>query len=336
MKYPFSKILVTGGSGFIGSHFISIAAKLFPRLEITNIDSMAYATSPKTNDLFKDNPNIRFIKGDISEISFLNTIFQDNEFDCVINFAAESHVDNSISSPSKFISSNIIGTFNLLEVIRIHNLQEKIFFHHISTDEVYGSLDFEDMPFKEGDKYFPSSPYSASKAASDLLVQSWHKTYGMKYLLTNCSNNFGPRQFKEKLIPKILYNALEGKKIPIYGNGLNVRDWIYVEDHINAIIGLHSNGIVNDTYNIGGNNEINNLLLTKLVLSLLSEKIGNNGFEELISHVLDRPGHDLRYSIDSSKIDSVIGTEWKNGTNFKENLKITINWYIENPNWWND
>jgi len=331
-KYPFSDILVTGGLGFIGSHFIEAILSLKQDINITSIDKVGYATSLKTKKFLEDICNFKSIKGDILDRDMLQDIFGRQKFDCVIHFAAESHVDNSISEPNDFIFSNIVGTYNLLEAIRNSKFPEKVFFHHISTDEVYGSLSASAPPFLETNKYEPSSPYSASKAASDLLVESWYKTFGMNYLITNCSNNFGPRQFTEKLIPKVIINAFKKERIPIYGDGLNVRDWIYVKDHINALIALHINSVSNTTVNIGGNNEINNLEITNNVLKIISSDTGNDKLFDLIEFVQDRPGHDFRYSIDSTKIFDLIG--WEPSKDFIKNLIETVSWYNKNSDWW--
>ena len=322
-----NRILVTGGGGFIGSHFINEILSVNPDKEILNLDCISYATSNQTLDLFKDFKNYQFKKIDINNFEDVLIAFKNFEPDIVVHFAAESHVDNSVLGPKIFLETNIIGTFNLLQAsLEIKKILPSLVFHHVSTDEVYGDLNFHDAKFTELSNYKPSSPYSASKASSDLLVQSWARTFKLNYVITNCSNNFGPRQHTEKLIPTVIRKILSNKKIPIYGNGLNIRDWIYAKDHSHAIVSLHENGVVNEKINIGGDHEISNLSLVRNILKMM----GRN--EDLIEFVSDRPGHDLRYAIDNSKIYTI--TDWKPSQHFEQNLQETIEWYQNNPNWW--
>jgi dTDP-glucose 4,6-dehydratase len=322
-----NRILVTGGGGFIGSHFINEILSVNPDKEILNLDCISYATSNQTLDLFKDFKNYQFKKIDINNFEDVLIAFKNFEPDVVVHFAAESHVDNSVVGPKIFLETNIIGTFNLLQAsLEIKKILPSLVFHHVSTDEVYGDLNFHDAKFTELSNYKPSSPYSASKASSDLLVQSWARTFKLNYVITNCSNNFGPRQHTEKLIPNVIRKILSNKKIPIYGNGLNIRDWIYAKDHSQAIISLHEHGVMNEKINIGGDHEISNLSLVRHILKMM----GRN--EDLIEFVSDRPGHDLRYAIDNSKIYTL--TDWKPSQHFDQNIQETIEWYENNPNWW--
>ena len=322
-----NRILVTGGGGFIGSHFINEILSVNPDKEILNLDCISYATSNQTLDLFKDFKNYQFKKIDINNFEDVLIAFKNFEPDIVVHFAAESHVDNSVLGPKIFLETNIIGTFNLLQAsLEIKKILPSLVFHHVSTDEVYGDLNFHDAKFTELSNYKPSSPYSASKASSDLLVQSWARTFKLNYVITNCSNNFGPRQHTEKLIPNVIRKILSNKKIPIYGNGLNIRDWIYAKDHSQAIISLHEHGVMNEKINIGGEHEISNLSLVRHILKMM----GRN--EDLIEFVSDRPGHDLRYAIDNSKIYTL--TDWKPSQHFDQNIQETIEWYENNPDWW--
>ncbi len=321
------RILVTGGGGFIGSHFIDKVLSSNPNKEILNLDCISYATSQKTLDLFNEYKNYKFQKIDIQNFEDTLLAFNDFQPDLVIHFAAESHVDNSLSGPRVFLETNIIGTFNLLQAsLEIKKNNPAIIFHHISTDEVYGDLDFKAPKFTEDSNFKPSSPYSASKASSDLLVQSWARSFNLDYVITNCSNNFGYRQHPEKLIPTVVRNILSNQKIPVYGNGLNVRDWIFAQDHIDAIFSIHDHNLVNQRINIGGDNEISNISLIKKIIKIM------NSNDRLIEYVEDRHGHDLRYAIDNSKIYTL--TDWKPSQNFDQNLSETINWYQNNPNWW--
>ncbi len=329
------EVLVTGGSGFIGSHFLSKSCDAFPDINFTNIDNLSYAASSNTEQLLQQYPNYHFQKIDITELTKLIKIFQEKSFDLVIHFAAESHVDNSISSPIEFINTNIIGTYNILQcIVSSANQGKKILLHHISTDEVFGSLDLNESSFTELSNFAPSSPYSASKASSDLLVEAWGRTFNINYIITNCSNNFGPRQYVEKLIPKTIINIINSKSIPVYGAGTNIRDWLFVEDHIEAILSLYNENLfVNDRFNIGGGHEISNIEIIHAITNIIDSNYKFKNSEKLIEFVEDRKGHDFRYSINSSKITSA--TNWKANKNFKQQLEQTIDWYVQNPNWWN-
>lgn len=323
-------ILITGGAGFIGSNFILHILKKYPRYKIVNLDCLTYAGNLENVKEAEKNENYCFIEGNICDKALVQKIFQEKNITDVIHFAAESHVDNSISGPGIFVQTNIEGTFILLEVAK-KNWGESCSnrFHHISTDEVYGTLGKTGL-FTEKTPYAPNSPYSASKASSDMLVRSFHHTYGMNTIITNCSNNYGPRQHDEKLIPTIIRSALSGKKIPIYGSGENVRDWLFVEDHCEGIDAAFHSGKSGETYNIGGNNEWNNLAIAKKICKILDKKVPQkNGkpYTQLISFVPDRLGHDFRYAIDSTKIQTELG--WKSEKNFSTRIEETINWYIE-------
>ena len=332
-SYPFKRIFITGGSGFIGSHFIEKIFNDYQDFEILNIDKMSYASSKKTNALFSSSSNFNFLELDISDKNLLSRSLTDFQPDLIINFAAESHVDNSIEHSEDFIKSNIIGTYNLLEEIRILNGSYKnLLFHHISTDEVYGDLDLTQESFSEENRYEPSSPYSSSKASSDLLVQAWGRTYGIPFLITNCSNNYGPRQHSEKFIPTIINNLLKGDKVPIYGDGRNIRDWLFVEDHIDAIFSLHSQGCFNDIFNIGGNDEKLNIDLVHLIIEKMSTLNNLSVDNNQIEFVRDRKGHDLRYSINSEKLRKSTG--WEPSVSFDKGISKTIKWYIDNSDWW--
>ena len=330
--YPFKKILVTGGCGFIGSSYIQNILNNYDDIEVQNIDLMTYATSKKTLALLDKYKNFSHSTLDISNFSLIDKEIKSFDPDLIVNFAAESHVDNSIEGALPFVNSNILGVFNLLEIsknLRDRN-KKKFLFHQISTDEVYGDLDASEPAFTEEHPYDPSSPYSATKASADMLVSAWGRTFKIPYLITNCSNNFGPRQYSEKLIPKIIFNAMNNIDIPIYGNGLNIRDWIYVDDHTQAIIELHKKDIVADRFNIGGDNEITNLDLVENIIKILQSQYNLN---PKIKFVDDRKGHDARYAINMKKTNSFLG-ELPRKT-FQENLEITIAWYIKNSDWWN-
>ncbi len=329
--YPFKKILVTGGCGFIGSSYIQNILNNYDGIEVQNIDLMTYATSKKTLALLDEYKNFTHSTLDISNFALIDKEIKNFDPDLIVNFAAESHVDNSIEGALPFINSNILGVFNLLEISK--NLRDRdkknFLFHQISTDEVYGDLDASEPAFTEEHPYDPSSPYSATKASADMLVSAWGRTFEIPYLITNCSNNFGPRQYSEKLIPKIIFNAMHNIDIPIYGNGFNIRDWIYVDDHTQAIIELHKKDIVADRFNIGGDNEITNLDLVENIIKILKSQYNLN---PRIKFVEDRKGHDARYAINMKKTNSFLG-ELPRKT-FQENLEKTIAWYIKNSDWW--
>lgn len=329
------KILVTGGAGFIGSNFIRYMLNKYDDYKIINLDILTYAGNLENLKDVEDNPNYEFIKGDIADKELIDEIVS-QDIDYIVNFAAESHVDRSILGPAEFIKTNIVGTFTLLEICRKHwQDKEGKVFHHVSTDEVYGSLG-ETGLFTEETRYDPSSPYSASKASSDHLVRAYYRTYGLPVKITNCSNNYGPYQFPEKLIPLMIMKALEGKPLPVYGTGENVRDWLYVEDHCEAIWTVIEKGEIGETYNIGGNNEWKNIDIVNKICELLAEEVGKDPqeFKNLITFVKDRPGHDMRYAIDSSKIMKELG--WKPEETFETGLRKTIKWYLNNQDWVNN
>jgi dTDP-glucose 4,6-dehydratase len=332
-------ILVTGGAGFIGSNFVQILLLEFNQ-DIINLDKLTYAGNLENLKLLTDDKRHIFIKADIgdrSEVSKLLSLYKPR---AVVNFAAESHVDRSIHGPGDFIQTNVVGTFNLLESVRAYWQElpepEKLSFRflHVSTDEVYGTLSPTDPPFAETKNYEPNSPYSASKAASDHLVRAWHHTYGLPVLTTNCSNNYGPYHFPEKLIPLVLLNALAGKPLPIYGDGQQVRDWLYVEDHCRAIARVLEAGKVGETYNIGGWNEKTNLEVVNTLCEVLDElkpRADGKRYAEQITYVKDRPGHDRRYAIDARKIERELG--WKPQETFETGIRKTVEWYLANQDW---
>ncbi len=328
------KILMTGGAGFIGSHAVRLFVNKYPEYRIYNLDALTYAGNLENLRDIEGKPNYTFIKGDISDATLVSSLFSEHGFDAVIHFAAESHVDRSISGPARFVMTNILGTFNLLEAARqawAGHSADKLFYH-ISTDEVYGSLGASGF-FTEQTPYDPRSPYSASKASSDHLVRAYYHTYEMPVVITNCSNNYGPNQFPEKLIPLVLQNIRLGKDIPVYGKGENVRDWLYVEDHAVASDLVFHNGNHGATYNIGGNNEWKNIDLVMLLCRVMDEKLGKPAgtSEKLIAFVKDRAGHDKRYAIDSSRIQDELG--WQPSLQFEEGLRKTVDWYLENGEW---
>jgi len=332
------KILLTGGSGFIGSNFI---LNFIENHQILNYDIITYAGSNNNLDSIKNHKNYTFQKGDIKDYKLLDKVINDFTPDSIINFAAESHVDRSIDGPKVFIETNILGTYELLNSALKYfksldgSKREKFKFIHISTDEVYGSLGLEGK-FSESTPYSPSSPYSASKASSDHLAKAWYHTYNLPIIITNCSNNYGPYQFPEKLIPLIISNCLSHKELPIYGDGLNIRDWIYVDDHCRGVFEVLCNGKIGETYNIGGNQELTNIALVKKICEILDEikpsKI-NDSYRDLITFVKDRPGHDFRYAIDSTKIKNELNFTPKE-TIYK-GLRKTIKWYLKNQDWIN-
>ena len=330
-------ILITGGAGFIGSNFIPYFLETFPNYKVVNLDKLTYAGNLNNLKECEDNPNYTFIKGDICDAALVDKIFKEYDIRGVFHFAAESHVDNSISGPLPFIKTNIEGTFTLLEAAKKHWLNgpgqvkagyDNCRFHHISTDEVYGSLGSTGL-FTEKTSYAPNSPYSASKASSDFLVRAYHHTYGLNVTTSNCSNNYGPKQHAEKLIPTIIRKALSGQPIPIYGDGKNVRDWLYVLDHCKGIALVWQKGLAGETYNIGGRNEKTNLEIVDEICSLLDTfKPCSNGksYKSLITFVKDRAGHDRRYAIDATKIETELA--WQAEENFKTGIKKTILWYL--------
>jgi dTDP-glucose 4,6-dehydratase len=332
-------ILVTGGAGFIGANFVlDWLAKTDEHL--LNLDALSYAGNLDNLKPLKNNPNHLFIQGSVTDRALLDRLFSDYKPRALINFAAESHVDRSIEGPGVFIETNIKGTFTLLEATRSYlNTQDvaaktNFRFLHVSTDEVFGSLNPGDAPFTENHPYEPNSPYSASKAASDHLVRAWHHTYGLPTLTTHCSNNYGPLHFPEKLIPLMIVNALSSKPLPVYGDGLQVRDWLYVGDHCSAIRAVLAKAKSGETYNIGGWNEKTNIDIVKTICQLLDEMHPdpqNGSYQRLITHVTDRPGHDRRYAIDARKIERDLG--WKPAETFETGIRKTISWYLENPEW---
>ncbi len=332
------KIMVTGGAGFIGSAVIRQAIALGH--EVVNVDSLTYAANLASLVSASDSDQYTFENIDICDASAVKKLFKTHKPDAIMHLAAESHVDRSIDGPGAFIQTNVIGTFNLLQAAReywagLEEDQQKAFrFHHISTDEVYGDLDKEDPAFTEDTPYDPSSPYSASKAASDHLVRAWGRTYGLPILVTNCSNNYGPYQFPEKLIPVVILKALHGEDIPVYGAGDNIRDWLYVDDHADALLTVLDKGVIGETYNIGGNNERSNLELVKTICKIIDDKnIGpTHPAETLITFVEDRPGHDRRYAINAEKIKNDLG--WEPKIQWDEGFEQTVTWYLENKDWW--
>ncbi|PWH83892.1 dTDP-glucose 4,6-dehydratase [Algibacter marinivivus] len=329
-------ILVTGGYGFIGSNFITYFLNRHKNIKIINIDKLTYAGELSNLHEINNNPNYVFVKGDICDRNLIENLFAKYDFNGVIHFAAESHVDNSIKNPNEFINTNVLGTFNLLDVAKNHWMllphqikpkHKASRFLHISTDEVYGTLGDEGL-FTEETPYAPNSPYSASKASSDFIVRSYFHTYGLNVVTTNCSNNYGPKQHDEKLIPTIIRKALSNEPIPIYGDGENIRDWLYVEDHCEGINLAFNKGITGETYNIGGKNERNNLYIANTICSILDEVLPKKKpYKDQISFVKDRPGHDYRYAIDASKIENDL--EWVSKENFESGIRKTIDWYIK-------
>ena len=326
-------LLITGGAGFIGSHVVRLFANKYPQYKIINLDALTYAGNLENLKDVESNSNYKFVKGDITNTEFVNNLFDEFNFDGVIHLAAESHVDRSITNPLEFITTNILGTMNLLNSARKIWDKERICrFYHISTDEVYGSLGKEGL-FTESTAYDPRSPYSASKASSDHLVRAYYHTYKIPVVISNCSNNYGGNQFPEKLIPLAINNIKNNKPIPVYGKGENVRDWLYVEDHASAIDLIYHKGIIGETYNIGGNNEWTNIDLIHKLCEVMDKKLGRPKGEsaKLITFVTDRAGHDLRYAIDSSKIQKELG--WKPSLQFEEGIEKTVDWYLDNEEW---
>lgn len=336
------KILVTGGAGFIGSAVVRYIIN-DTQDSVVNVDKLTYAGNLDSLQTVANNPRYSFEQVDICDKVALETVFTKHQPDAVMHLAAESHVDRSIDGPAAFIETNIVGTYTLLEVARAYwnslptEKKATFRFHHISTDEVYGDLEGTDDLFTETTPYSPSSPYSASKASSDHLVRAWLRTYGLPTIVTNCSNNYGPYHFPEKLIPLMILNALDGKKLPVYGNGQQIRDWLFVEDHARALYKVVTEGVVGETYNIGGHNEKANIDVVHTICSLLEELVPNKPagvakYEDLITYVTDRPGHDVRYAIDAAKISNELG--WKPQETFDTGIRKTVEWYLNNKKWW--
>ena len=335
-------IIVTGGAGFIGS---AVVRHIIENTQdnVVNVDKLTYAGNLESLESVENNPRYAFEQVDICDAKALARVFEHHQPDAVMHLAAESHVDRSIDGPAAFIETNIVGTYTLLEAARAYwnslNDERKAAFrfHHISTDEVYGDLEGTDDLFTETTPYAPSSPYSASKASSDHLVRAWLRTYGLPTIVTNCSNNYGPFHFPEKLIPLMILNALDGKPLPVYGNGQQIRDWLFVEDHARALYKVVTEGKVGETYNIGGHNEKANIDVVRTICSLLEELVPNKPkgvakYEDLITYVKDRPGHDVRYAIDAAKIGRELG--WKPQETFESGIRKTVEWYLNNKKWW--
>ena len=333
-------VLVTGGAGFIGSNFVHYMLRSEPEVHVINLDALTYAGSLEN---LRDLPNQEqylFIEGNIVDKALVDLIFTEHQIDTVVHFAAESHVDRSILDPGVFMETNVVGTFTLLEAARKAWLVEKripmdqVRFHHVSTDEVFGTLSREDPPFEESTAYAPRSPYAASKASSDHFVRAYHTTYGLSITISNCSNNYGPRQFPEKLIPLMILNALNGKHLPVYGDGMQVRDWLYVNDHCEAIWKVVTQGRVGETYCIGGNNQPPNIQIVKMICAMMDELQPESPYtphEQLIEYVQDRPGHDRRYDIKIDKIGSELG--WEPSYSLEQGMRKTIEWYLGNHAW---
>jgi len=336
------RFLITGGAGFIGSavirHLINDSSH-----EVINLDKLTYAGNLESLSSVDSSDRYEFVQADICDVDSLKNVFDDFQPDIVMHLAAESHVDRSIDGPAEFIQTNIVGTYQLLEVSRAYwqslsgDKQSHFRFHHVSTDEVYGDLEGTDDLFLETTSYEPSSPYSASKASSDHLVRAWNRTYGLPIVITNCSNNYGPYQFPEKLIPHMILNAISGKALPVYGDGLQIRDWLHVEDHARALVKVALEVNDGETYNVGGHNEVKNIDVVKTLCTLLEDLVPNKPegvekYEDLITYVKDRPGHDVRYAIDASKIQRDLG--WVPEETFETGLRKTVEWYLSNHTWW--
>jgi len=346
-----NRLLITGGAGFIGSNFAHYWLEKYPEDLIVVFDSLTYAGNRNNLISCFDHPNFKFVKGSICDQLLIDEVFTEYNINRVVHFAAESHVDRSITEPDAFITTNIVGTHTLLKVAKDHWLDDRVsdhLFHHVSTDEVYGSLGYEEPAFTETSCYAPNSPYASSKAASDHLVRAYHRTYGLKVTTSNCSNNYGPYHFPEKLIPLCLLNILSGQTLPIYGDGKQIRDWLYVIDHCRGIELIIKSGAHGETYNIGGNDEWKNIDVVLMLCNLVNQKFQespslqtrfpncpcakNKDAQSLITYVKDRPGHDVRYAIDATKIEESLG--YRPTISFKEGLGKTIDWYLENENWW--
>lgn len=328
------KIIITGGAGFIGSHGVKYFVDKYPNYDIVNLDLLTYAGNLENLQEVNNSENYTFIKGDICDTEFLKSLFEQHQFDGVIHFAAESHVDRSIEDPMAFVNTNVIGTVNLLNECKAQwkdDYSDKLFYH-ISTDEVYGSLHDGEF-FYETTSYDPQSPYSASKASSDHFVRAYGNTYGLPFVISNCSNNYGPNQFPEKLIPVCIQNIIDNKPLPVYGKGENIRDWLYVHDHITAIDKIYHEGKIGETYNVGGFNEWKNIDLVRVLCKVMDKKLNREegASEKLITYVTDRAGHDLRYAIDSTKIAESL--KWKPSLQFEEGIEQTIDWYLANSEW---
>ena len=340
MNFIPQNILVTGGAGFIGSNHVRWLLARDGSVKIVNLDAMTYAGSQDNLENMRGAERHTFVQGDICDAALVAKLLREHDIDTIIHFAAESHVDRSISGPGAFVQTNVVGTFTLLEAARQYWLNEKRYsklncrFHHISTDEVYGTLTQNDEPFKETTPYAPNSPYSASKAGSDHLVRAYLHTYGLPVTTSNCSNNYGPYQHPEKFIPTVIRSALAAKKIPVYGDGSNIRDWLFVEDHCSAADAIIRKGEVGEVYNIGGNNEWANIDIAKTICTTLDElKPADESYQKLITFVEDRPGHDWRYAIDGTKINREL--DWKPSVTFEQGIRKTIEWYLANEGYLN-
>jgi dTDP-glucose 4,6-dehydratase len=327
------KLLITGGAGFIGSHLVRLMVNKYPHYQIVNLDKLTYAGNLENLVDVKDAPNYTFVRADITDTQAMLALFREHQFDGVIHLAAESHVDRSISAPLEFVMTNVVGTVNLLNAAReTWKGRDDVRFYHVSTDEVYGHLEHGGF-FTESTPYDPRSPYSASKASSDHFVRAYGTTFHLPFVMSNCSNNYGSHHFPEKLIPLMISNILQGKPLPVYGKGENVRDWLWVNDHCRAIDLIFHQGRNGETYNIGGKNEWKNIDLVKLICKLVDQKLGRAAgtAEQLITYITDRPGHDLRYAIDPTKLETELG--WSPSVTFEQGLDATIDWYLEHQDW---